>query len=45
MDKNFNIDSFIKKLLSVSGKKTMMVKLKEKDMLTLCQKVKTIFAE
>ncbi len=45
MEKNFNVDSFIKKLLSVSGKKQMQVKLKEKDMLTLCSKVKTIFAE
>ena len=40
MDKSFKIDSFIKKLLSVSGKKNMTVKLKEKDMVTLCTKVK-----
>ena len=40
MDKNFNVDTFIKKLLSVRGKKNYTVKMKEKNMYTLCSKVK-----
>ena len=45
MDKAFNVDSFIKKLLAVAGKKNHTVKLKEKNMMTLCAKVKQIFSE
>ena len=41
MDKSsFNIDSFIKKLLSVRGKKNMQVKLKEKNVTSVCNKAK-----
>ena len=45
MDKSLKIDVFIKKLLLVSGKKNMTVKLKEKEMMALCGKVKQIFSE
>ncbi len=46
MDKSsFNIDSFIKKLLSVRGKKKCSVKLKEKDIHSLCIAAKKIFSE
>lgn len=38
-EKSFNVDSFIKKLLSVNGKKNMQVKLKDKDMENLCKTV------
>jgi len=37
---SFNIDSFIKKLLSVRGKKNMQVKLKEKNVTSVCNKAK-----
>ena len=41
----FNVDSFIKKLLSVRGKKNMQVKLKEKNIISVCNKAKQIFSE
>jgi hypothetical protein len=41
----FNVDSFIKKLLSVRGKKNMQVKMKEKNITAVCNKAKQIFSE
>ena len=45
MDAKFNVDKFITSLLSVRSKKNKTVKLKEKDIMALCSRVKQIFKE